>query len=233
MSAQKYLQELQKRILIIILVFVITFIVSVAYSKQIFIFFLANFIPANASLVTLNPYENISIFLNFAFFSAITLTLPVIVYNLIAFISPGLTKYEKKVITFLPAVAFILFLLGSGFNFYITKEYIIPFLSALTLDVGIQNTWSIGYFINFILYTSLIMGLIFQFPLVILTLVKVGLLKVDHVSQFRKQIYISLLVLSAFVTPPDFFSMFIVAVPLIFIFEVTILIGRLMKGKSK
>lgn len=231
MSAQDYLLELQKRILFTVMFFVVIFIVGVTYSKYIFSYFLTLTSPSNVTLVALNPYENIAIFINFGFFAAITLTLPILIYNIIAFISPGLTKEERKVAIILPFIALILFLVGAFFNFYITVKFIIPFLSGLTLGVGIENTWSVGYFINFILYTSLVMGLIFQFPLVILTLVKYNILKVNQVTQFRKHIYVTLLVLSAFITPPDFFSMFIVALPLMLIFEITILIGRIIRKK--
>lgn len=231
MNAKQYLIELQKRLLTVIITFVLTFILGVAFSKQMFTYFLSLINPLGIKIVSLNPYENISIFLSFAFLLAIIITIPVALYNFLKFIMPALSPLEKKVSTILPFIALFLFILGFLFNFYITIEFIIPFLYSLTVGVGIENTWSIGYFINFILYTSFIMGLIFQFPLVLLVLIKYKILEISQITQFRKHIYISLLILSAFITPPDFFSMFIVALPLMFIFEITIIIGRLIRKK--
>ena len=224
-----YISELRKRIIAVSIFFILTLVIGMLFSKKLVLLFLNSNLPLNVNLVTLNPYENISLFIHFTFFVAVALTFPFIIYQALMYIKPSLTKNEKKLAIIIPFIALILFSIGAGFGFFITKLIIVPFLSKLTLSIGIVNNWSINQFMMFVVYLSLAMGLVFQMPLIISLLVKFNIIKPGQLKKVRKHTIIGLLVLAALITPPDLFSLIIMVIPLILLFEVTIFIAKFMR----
>jgi len=224
-----YLSELRKRIIAVAVFFIIALIIGMLFTKRLVLLFLNSNLPENVNLVTLNPYENISLFIHFTFFVAIALTFPFIIYQALMYIKPSLTKSERKMVIIIPFIALVLFILGAGLGFLITKQIIVPFLSQLARSIGIVNNWSINQFMMFVVYLSLAMGLIFQMPLIISLLVKFNIIKPGHLKKVRKHVIIGLMVLAAIITPPDLFSLIIMVIPLILLFEVTIFIAKFMR----
>tara|TARA_Y100000034_G_scaffold96346_1_gene117272 strand:+ start:228 stop:938 length:711 start_codon:yes stop_codon:yes gene_type:complete len=227
-----YISELRKRIISVIAFFVIVLIVAMAFSKKLVLMFLNSNLPSNVNLVTLNPYENISLFLYLGFFIAVTFTIPFLFYQIIKYLKPGLTQNERKFLTIIPFVSLLLFLTGASFGYFLTKYIIVPFLSNLALSIDIVNNWSINQYMKFIIYLSLANGLMFQMPLVILSLVKFNILKPEQIKKLRKYVIISLLVLAAIITPPDLFSLVIMVIPLVLLFELSLIIAKFMKRKE-
>ena len=224
-----YISELRKRIIAVAIFFILALVIGMLFSKKLVLMFLNSNLPGNVNLVTLNPYENISLFIHFTFFVAIALTIPFIIYQALMYIKPSLTKSEKRLAIVIPFIALLLFSIGAGFGFFVTKQIIVPFLSNLTLNIGIVNNWSINHFMMFVVYLSVAMGLIFQMPLLISMLVKFNILKPGQIKKVRKHVIIGLLVLAAIITPPDLFSLIIMVIPLILLFEFTIFIAKFMR----
>ena len=227
-----YVTELRKRIIAAAVFFIITLIIGAVFTKKLVVLFLNSNLPSNVNLVTLNPYENISLFIHFTFFVAIALTFPFIIYQALMYIKPSLKSNEKKLAIIVPFIAFILFSIGAGFGFLLTKQIIVPFLSKLALSIGVMNNWSINEFMMFVVYLSLSMGLIFQMPLIVSLLVKFNIVKPGQLKKARKHTIIGLLVLAAIITPPDLFSLVIMVIPLILLFELTIFISKFMRKKE-
>mgnify|MGYP001411469784 CR=1 FL=1 len=227
-----YVSELRKRIISVIAFFVLSLSIAMIFAKKLVLMFLNSNLPGNVNLVTLNPYENISLFLYLAFFIAITFTIPFLFYQIIRYIKPGLTKNEKKILMIIPLAALLLFITGASFGYFLTKYIVVPFLSNLALSIEIVNNWSINQYMKFIIYLSLANGLIFQMPLIILSLVKFKIFKSEQIKKLRKHVIIGLLVLAAIITPPDLFSLVIMVVPLIGLFELSLIIAKFMGGKS-
>ena len=194
-----YISELRKRIIAVAVFFIVALAIGMLLSKRLVLLFLNSNLPGDVKLVTLSPYENISLFIDFMFFVAIALTVPFTIYQLIAYIKPGLTRNERKI-------------------------------AILTSGIGVVNNWSINQFVKFVVYLSLAMGLIFQMPLLISMLVKFNILKPGQLKKARKHVIIGLLVLAAIITPTtDVFSMVVMAVPLILLFEASIFIAKFVK----
>jgi len=227
-----YVAELRKRIMAVAIFFVIALIIGAVFTKRLVLLFLNSNLPGNVNLVTLNPYENISLFIHFTFFVAIALTFPFVIYQALMYVKPSLKSNEKKLAIIVPFIALVLFSIGAGFGFFITKHIIVPFLSKLTLSIGIVNNWSINQFMMFVVYLSLAMGLIFQMPLIISLLVKFNIVKPGQLKKVRKHTIIGLLVLAALITPPDLFSLIIMVIPLILLFEITIFIAKFMRKEE-
>ena len=232
-NSKSYMSELRKRIISVIAFFVISLSIAMIFSRKLILIFLNSNLPANVNLVTLNPYENILLFIYLAFFIAVTLTIPFLFYQVIKYIKPGLTKNEKKILIIIPFTALLLFITGASFGYFITKYVIVPFLSNLALSIEIVNNWSINQYMRFVIYLSLANGLIFQMPLIILSLVKFNVFNPEQIKKLRRYVIISLLVLAAVITPPDLFSLIIMVIPLIGLFELSLIIAKFMKRDKK
>ena len=232
-NSKSYMSELRKRIISVIAFFVISLSIAMIFSRKLILIFLNSNLPANVNLVTLNPYENILLFIYLAFFIAVTLTIPFLFYQVIRYIKPGLTKNEKKILIIIPFTALVLFITGASFGYFITKYVIVPFLSNLALSIEIVNNWSINQYMRFVIYLSLANGLIFQMPLIILSLVKFNVFNPEQIKKLRRYVIISLLVLAAVITPPDLFSLIIMVIPLIGLFELSLIIAKFMKRDKK
>ncbi len=232
--AHSYISELRKRIIATAVFFIAALAVGMLFSKRLVLLFLNSNLPGDVNLAALSPYENISMFIYFVFFAATALTIPFAIYQAFMYIKPSLTGNEKKMAITIPFIALFLFIIGAGFGFFITKLMIVPFLSELTLSIGIANNWSINQFMKFVVYMSLAMGLVFQMPLIISLLVKFNILKLWQLRKASKHVIIGLLVFAAIITPTtDAFSMIAMAVPLVLIFEASLLIAKFMKKTSE
>ena len=229
---RSYVSELKKRVIAVAVFFVAAFFIGMLFSKKLILIFLSSNLPENVSLITLSPYENVSLFIHFAFFVAIILTIPFIIHQTLTYLRPSLTKKERKILRIVPLIVLTLFSLGAGFGFFIIKQIIVPSLSQLTSSIGIVNNWSINQFLMFVIYLSLSMGIIFQMPLIISLLVKFNILKPKQLKKIRKHVIIGLLILAALITPPDVFSLIIMIIPLILLFEITICIAKFMRKEE-
>ena len=229
----KYLSELRKRVIAVAVFFIATMFVGIIFAKKMVLIFLNLNIPANVKLVTLNPYEGISLFIHFMLFAAVALTIPFAIYQISAYLRPAMAKKEKGLLISIPIISLVFFIIGASFGFFLTKNIIVPFLSNLALSIGISNNWSINYFVKFIVYLSLATGLIFQMPLVISLLVKFNILQPEQIKKARRYAIICLLILAAMITPPDIISLMILVIPLILLFEASVFISKLMKRGAR
>jgi sec-independent protein translocase protein TatC len=151
-------------------------------------------------------------------------------YQSLMFIKSALTKKERTTLLLISIGFLPLFILGVAFGLFLTKIIILPFLSNLVIDAGISNSWSVTQFVKFFVTICLGMGLAFQMPLVIFFLVKTRILQVTTIKKMRKYVFISLAVFAALITPPDIFSLTIVLIPLFLLFELSLLISKLIKS---
>jgi len=226
-----YVGEFRKKTITIAIAFAIILITSMAFSKKLVELFLNTNTPKNVSLVTLNPYENILLFMHFAFIIALTLVIPFLLYQLISFIKPGLTQKERTLTLIIPILGLFLFIIGAYLGFIMNKLMIIPFLSNLTLSLGIANNWSIYQFVKFVIYLMVVMGLIFQMPIISSILIRFNIIKTEHLKKYRKHVIITLIVIAALITPPDIFSLIVMITPLILLYELTIYISKFIKKR--
>lgn len=149
------------------------------------------------------------------------LALPVITYQLAKFISPGLYKSEKKFMIPLVFFSYIAFIIGVVFAYGIIIPFSLQFFSSLGSS-EIQNNYSINYYFSFITWLMLGSGVIFELPVVVFILSVIGLLTPPFMRHYRKHALIVILVLSAFITPPDPVSLLFMSIPLILLYELSI-----------
>ena len=159
---------------------------------------------------------------------------PYIFWQIWSFIKPGLKLNEKSNSRGAVAAVTFLFLLGVSFGYYILSPMTIWFLSTYSISDMIKNEFDITSYVSTIVGMVIGSGLLFQFPVVVYFMTKVGMLTPQFMRKFRKHAIVVILVLGAVVTPsPDPFSMMLIATPLYLLFEISILISAVVVRKQQ
>ncbi|MBU0711456.1 twin-arginine translocase subunit TatC [bacterium] len=162
----------------------------------------------------------------------IVFSIPVIAYQFWAFIAPGLYRDEKKWGPLLVISVSLFFLAGVAFAYFILAPFAIKFLSAIG-SPDVEKNISINYYAKFVLQLLMASGLIFQMPVASFILTKMGLITPVFLRKSWRYAIIIILILAAFITPPDPVSMILMGVPLFFLYEFSIVVSRVASGKEK
>jgi len=156
-----------------------------------------------------------------ALFGGIIMAIPVLTYQMAKFIGPGLRADEKKVMVPLVFFSYMAFLIGIVFSFYVLIPYSLEFFTSMGM-MEVKNNFSINYYFSFITMLLLGSGVIFELPIVVFILSAIGLLTPAFMRHYRRHAIVVILVLSAFITPPDPISLIFISIPLVFLYEISI-----------
>ncbi len=184
-------------------------------------------------LVFLAPAEAFWMSMKVAFVAALVLSMPILFYQIWKFISPGLQRDEKKYVFPFVIVATLLFLFGASFCFFLVLPFALEFL--LTYNVGdvLTPMLSVGQFVDFTLKFILAFGIVFEMPIVMILLVKLGVVAPETLARNRKIAVVLSFIVAAFLTPtPDVFNQTLMAVPMILLYELGIWIVPFFKRKT-
>jgi sec-independent protein translocase protein TatC len=226
MTLLEHMEELRDRIVKCVIAVGVAFIAGVFLAEPLLrrIQIEAN---AETGLDVVSPTDPITLFFKIALYIAIGLALPVILWQVIGFLVPGLTKKEKRLLYMsLPFVA-LLFLGGAAYGFFFAAPRALTFLSGFMSDI---YEWSPegNQVVTFYLTLMIGLGLAFQLPIIMFLLAKLGVASPQKMRAFRKYAILILLIVSAVITPStDPFNMAVVAVPLLLLYELGIIISML------
>ena len=156
-----------------------------------------------------------------SFISGFVLAMPVVVYQIWKFVTPGLKINEKRYA--LPVVLFacISFITGVSFGYLVLIPFSLEFFSGMGAGL-VENNFSITYYFSFLTWLLLGSGLVFQLPVLSLFLSAIGVLTPPFMRHYRRHAIVTILILSSFITPPDPVSMLMMAVPLVVLYEISI-----------
>ncbi|MEK6692921.1 MAG: twin-arginine translocase subunit TatC [Nitrospirota bacterium] len=243
-----HLEELRKRLVIIVSSISIGFFLSFYFSKSLFsyltkplssevtlrqefpfIFFIEK---GSSSLVFLAPTEALWMYLKVSLIAGLFLTLPIVFYQIWKFVAPGLLPKEKHYGLPFVVLSTTLFVLGAAFCFYLVLPYAIRFLLSYGTD-QLTPMISVGNYIDFCLKFLLAFGLIFEIPLAIIFLARIGLVTPQLLSRNRRYSILLAFIVAALLTPtPDVFNMTLMAVPIIILYEAGIIAARVFTKKK-
>ncbi len=166
--------------------------------------------------------------------AGLIMVFPYILYLIWKFISPALYEKEKKyALSFIFSTS-ILFFLGVLFGYFLIMPLSINFLANYTISDVVKNDVDLASYLSLIKTTVLSCGLVFELPIIIYFLAKLGLVTAEFLRKYRRYAYVIILILAAIVTPPDVVSQMIVTIPLAILFEISIFIAaRINKNKEK
>ncbi|MCJ7841361.1 twin-arginine translocase subunit TatC [Lederbergia sp. NSJ-179] len=233
MSILEHIEELRKRLVIIVVFFVLATLIGFFLSQPIIRFLQNASAVQDLTMNAFKPTDPFKVYMQMTFLIGIILTSPVILYQLWAFISPGLLAKERKVtLSYIP-VSVLLFLAGISFSYFILFPFVIKFMFELSGNMGIQTTIGINEYFQFLFQITIPFGLLFQLPVVLLFLTRLGIITPQYLSKIRKYAYFVLLVIAAFITPPDVISHMMVTVPLLILYEISVWISKIGYRKAQ
>ena len=177
-------------------------------------------------LINIEVSAQFFVHLKISFLMAVLVTFPYIVWEIWKFIAPALYRNEKKAVRKAFRMSSFLFYLGVAVGYFIVLPVCLMFFMNYTVSDTVQNTISLSSYIS--LFTSMVflIGLLFEFPTVVLVLSSMGILTRKQLRGYRKVAFVVILVLAAFITPSDPFSMFVLSVPLYGLYEFSILVCK-------
>lgn len=182
----------------------------------------------------LKPTETFMLSMKLSFFAGIVLSFPLLLLFLLQFILPGLHATEKKVLWPAMAIGFGLFLLGVAFAYFAVLPRALLFFSEWGGDLGVSNDWRIGEYISFATQFTLLFGLSFELPVVVMIFVKLGLLGYETMANTRRYAIVAIFVLAAVLTPtPDIFTMCLMATPMLILYEICIWLAYFDRKKRR
>ncbi|MCM8784098.1 MAG: twin-arginine translocase subunit TatC [Candidatus Omnitrophica bacterium] len=224
-----HLEELRYRIIVCLIVFILCSIISFRYAKEI-LDFLAK--PVE-QLIFIYPMELFLVYLKIAFIGGIILASPVIFYQIWIFISSGLYPQEKKYVRLFFPLSLVLFFLGLVFSYFFVLPLGIRFLLSFSTD-KIIPMFSVGRYFSFVGMLVFSTGIVFETPVVVLFLTKVGLVNPYLLRRKWKYMMVMAFILAAVITPTvDVFTQCFLAIPMIFLYEISIWLSKLVWNKNK
>ncbi|MDQ0917624.1 twin-arginine translocase subunit TatC [Paenibacillus sp. V4I5] len=232
MSLVEHLGELRKRIMWVLVVLVIGMVGGLICAKPI-IRYLKNIPPADSiGWNVFSPWDALRLYMNFGLAVGILITLPVILYHIWAFVKPGLRESEQKASIIYIPYAFLLFLGGLSFGYWVVFPMAFYFTSSISQSLEITEMYGAAQYFTFMFNIILPLAIVFEMPIVVMFLTKIRLLNPNRLHKFRRYAYMLLVILSTVITPPDAISAILVALPLIVLYEFSVFMSGFIYRKQ-
>ena len=199
MSLLEHLEELRSRIVVIVIAIVVTGIIGFYLSEPIIAVLRAALPEGQDRLIQISVGESLAVRLRLALYVGIALSMPVILYQVWRFVTPGLTKTERRLIWPMLIGAVVLFALGIGLGYFVIP-YALNFLLSLTLP-GVETQLRLSEYVSFTSTVMLAFGLAFQFPVFLLLLARVGILNYRFLSKRRRWALLAIVLFAIIATP--------------------------------
>lgn len=222
------LSEVRKRLLFVLSIFILFGVIGFFYYEKIIVFIIGLLDLNGVNIVFTSPFQ----FLNLAISSSLSIglivTIPLLIYQLLIFLRPALkVKEYRSVMTLLP-ISIILFIGGFAFGFLMMK-YVVTIFYSKSLELNIGNMLDISKLLSQILVTSTFMGIAFQFPIAMSLLMDFKIVSHKVFSSQRPFAYMIALMFAAFMPPTDILSLVLLTLPLVVLFELTLLLNRVFR----
>jgi sec-independent protein translocase protein TatC len=232
-----HLEELRKRLIVCAIAVGVGFVVSYLFSEKLFQLLVSPLIevmPAGERLIFTNLPEMFLTYLKVAFIAGAMLASPVIFYELWLFIAPGLYQKEKKLVIPFVIASTILFVGGSLFGYFVVFPFGFRFFMGFSNEF-VQALPSVKQYFAFSSRLLFAFGMVFELPVVIFFLARIGLVTADFLKRKRKYAILLSFVAGAILTPPDVITQVFMALPLILLYEISIVVAKIAgrKGKEK
>lgn len=182
----------------------------------------------------LKPTETFMLTMKLAFFAGITLSFPFLLYFILQFVLPGLKEEERKALWPAMAIGFGLFLGGVCFAYFFVLPKVLVFFYEWSAGLNVENDWRIGYYISFATTFVLVFGLAFELPVVVMTLVHLGILGHSMMRDTRSYAIVAIMVIAALITPtPDIPTLLLLAGPMYLLYELCIWLSYFKEKKQE
>lgn len=229
-----HLIELRKRFMVVCLVIFLGAATAFVFKEQVFAFLvepLSTAAKAPPQLIFTAVHELFFTYIRLSFFCGLFVGLPILLWEIWAFIAPGLYDNERKVIAPFVAATPVLFYAGGAFMYFVVLPVAMTFFFGFQTDT-ITALPSVKEYFSLVLKMVFAFGFAFELPVLLLILMKFGIVSIQAVKNFRRYAIVCIFIASAILTPPDFISQLILAVPLILLYELSIVMARFIGVKD-
>jgi sec-independent protein translocase protein TatC len=235
-SLISHLLELRDRLLRAILAIIIVFIPLAFFANELYEFLakpLMEQLPQGTSMIATEPHAPFFVPFKFAFAVAFAVSIPYLLYQMWAFVAPGLYRHEKRMVFPLLVSSSALFYLGIAFSYFVVFPLIFKFFTNSAPE-GVAVMTDISSYLGFVLKLFFAFGVAFEVPIATILMVKMGVTTPDALAEKRPYIIIGAFILGMLLTPPDIFSQTMLAIPVWVLFEAGLFASRrLVKAKEE
>ncbi len=229
MKLTGHLKELRNRLIVCLLILFIGTIVGLGFAPRVVEHLLGLGEVYGYQYVYLAPQELLMQYMSVALIFGLVCAMPVIMYEVWAFARPGLTKRENLAFVFSLIFGSIFFCVGVYFAYRIMLPTMLLFLSTLENRAEVAAAISVQNYISFLLTIFIIFGVVFELPVISVVLNALKLLKVEWMKKARRFVIVISFVVAAFITPPDVISQIMVGIPIIFLYQLSIILCLIME----
>lgn len=230
MSMVDHLGEVRKRLFRVLLVTAAALIAGFLLARPVLDYFRHAEPAAGMEWNAFTPWDGIKVCLQLALIFSLVVSGPFALYQVWCFFKPGLKETERKATVRYIPYAFLLFLAGLGFAYFVVFPLAFEFTSGFNRSIELSETYGIAQYFSFMFNILLPLSLLFELPVCVLFLTRIGLLNPVRLRKMRRYAYMALLAASTFITPPDVISVLVVAVPMLLIYEASVLLsGRIYR----
>ena len=234
-SLISHLVELRDRLLRAVIAIGVLFVPCALYSNQLFTLIATPLIekmPAGTSMIATTLVAPFMAPLKLALFIALFLAMPYVLYQAWAFVAPGLYKHEKNFAVPLVVSSIVLFYAGAAFAHFVVFPLMFAFLTT-TAPAGVQVMTDMANYLDFVLLLYFAFGIAFEIPVATVLLAATGMVRIEVMTKNRGYVVLGIFIVAAFLTPPDAISQCFMAIPMYLLYEVGIIMSRVLIKKRE
>ncbi len=225
-----HLVELRTRLLYAVAGWLLLSLALIPFGNRLYTLLATPFraaLPEGAQMIAIDPASPFFTPLKLSFFVALIIAVPYILFQLWAFVAPGLYKHEQRLAVPLLISSTLLFYAGCAFAFYLVLPTVFAFMQAVAPD-GVAVMTDISRYLDFVLVIFLAFGVTFEVPVATVILVALGWVSVEQLRASRSYVIVAAFIIAAVLTPPDIVSQLMLAIPMCILFEIGIVAARLV-----
>ena len=226
MTFWEHLDELRRRIWYVLLAALVAAVVCFCFKEQLFAVVMYPK-PESMKLINVELTQQFLTHMRVSLWGGLLVVSPYILYQLFSFVAPGLYSTERRLALRAVGGGYMLFLLGVALNYFVIFPFTVRFLGGYQVSEEVANTITLSNYIAVLGVMSLVMGVVFELPVLCWLLAKIGVLKADFMKRYRRHAIVVILIIGAIITPTgDPITLSLVAVPIYLLWEVSILIVK-------
>lgn len=234
-SLLAHLIELRARLLRSSIALLLVFVALLPFANDLYAWLaqpLLAKLPPGSHLVAIEVASPFFTPIKLAFFAALMLAMPYLLYQAWAFVAPGLYRHEKRLAKPLLIATVLLFYAGCAFAYFLVLPMVFGFLNKVTPE-GVTMTTDISRYLDFVLVLFLAFGASFEVPVAVVVLVLIGLVTPEQLREARGYVIVGIFIVAAIITPPDAVSQLMLAIPMMILYEIGLIAARMVARRPR
>lgn len=233
MPLLEHIVELRKLLIWIFSVFAVFAAVGIGVSPMILDYIKSTPPASTLEWNVFSPFDGIRMYMSVALVFACTASFPVTLYLIWGFVKKGLHQHERSAALRYIPYSVVCLLLGLGFGYYVVLPMSFTFITNVSEKLNLVETYGINEYFRFMINIVLPIAIAFELPIFVMFMTKIGVLSPDRLKKSRRYAYLILVIVANVISPPDFVSAFIILIPLVVLFEISVFLSRSVYRKRQ